>query len=85
MNEVRVIALLAVSMIFASPIRAQDKPQQGSAGCDVTSGGMMGKVATSLKYRVKSSRPNFRQLSPFLPDGFSTTTAAGQCTLNGFN
>jgi hypothetical protein len=31
MNEVRVIALLAVSMIFASPIRAQDKPQQGTS------------------------------------------------------
>jgi tripartite-type tricarboxylate transporter receptor subunit TctC len=31
MNEVRVIALLAVSMIFASPIRAQDTPQQGTS------------------------------------------------------
>src|ERR1700738_140436 len=31
MNEVRVIALLAVSMIFASPIRRKKNPQQGTS------------------------------------------------------
>src|SRR6202040_4098603 len=40
------------------PMQARPDDTKYSAGSDVTSGGMMGKVATSLKYRVNSSRPN---------------------------
>jgi hypothetical protein len=39
-------------------MQARPDDTKYSAGSDVTSGGMMGKVATSLKYRAKSSRPN---------------------------
>jgi hypothetical protein len=53
MNEVRVIALLAVSMIFASPIRAQDKPQQGTSDWPTASLGVSATAAGDCIRRAR--------------------------------